>query len=66
LSALAEHAGDHEAAVTLLQQAMEKPGGSGTGRGDPRPAAPDDPLWTYVEWGGRDADTLLAQAGAAR
>ena len=49
LSALAERAGDHEAAVTLVQRAIEKT---------------DDPLWTYMEWGGREADVLLAKVAA--
>jgi Flp pilus assembly protein TadD len=61
LSALAERAGDHEAAVTLLRQAMEKPDASGSGSRDPGSGVPDDPLWTYLEWGGRDADALLAE-----
>jgi tetratricopeptide (TPR) repeat protein len=64
LSALAERAGDHDAAVTLLRQAMEKPGESESGGRNPGSAAPDDPLWTYMEWGGRDADALLAELAA--
>ena len=61
LSALAERAGDHDAAVTLLRRAIEKPDAPGSGSRDLGSGVPDDPLWTYMEWSGRDADALLAE-----
>jgi tetratricopeptide (TPR) repeat protein len=64
LSALAERAGDHDAAVTLLRRAMEKPDESGSESRDLGSGVPDDPLWTYMEWSGHDADALLAELAA--
>ena len=64
LSALAERAGDHDAAVTLLRRAMEMPDESGSGSRALGSGVPDDPLWTYMEWSGRDADALLAEVAA--